>query len=519
MSTKLRDEADRSKLPEMIGAVIYVRVSTKEQTENLSLPTQLKACEEYCQRQNFHVLARFREEGESAKTADRTELQKLLQFCRTNKGGVQFVVFNLTRFARDKYDHFALRAHLKSLGISLRSATEPIDDTSTGKLMEGVLAAFAQFDNDVRSDRTRGGMRAALELGRWTFLAPLGYLNAHRSTGRSLVPDPERAPLVRRAFQDFATGRFTKDEIRKSVIALGLKTRRGKPVPSQTFDAMLRNRVYIGQIDVPDFGISRRGDFEPLITERIFLRVQGILDGRYEVTAPKHRNDPGFPLRGYVSCKTCGKPLTASWSKGRSDYYAYYHCRGRCRAVNISKANLEELFVDELARLQPTAGFMRLVKDRVLHAWREMKTDAAKRIAEIERRQKATREKLDRLDQAFLFERTIDIDTYDRHRDKLREELTLVQMDRHSSELEEMDVEGILAFAERVLPSASNLWVQSSLAQKQRLQQVFFPDGVRFDGKRLVGTGLTLPVFNYLSPVSGPKKDLVDLTGIEPVTS
>ena len=430
-------------LPDMVGAVIYVRVSTKEQTENLSLPTQLKACEEYCERQGFNVIARFREEGESAKTADRTELQKLLQFCRTNKGRIQFVVvFNLTRFAREKYDHFALRAHLKSLGISLRSATEPIDDTSTGKLMEGVLAAFAQFDNDVRSERTRGGMRAALELGRWTFLAPLGYLNAHRSTGRSLIPDPERAPLVRRAFQDFATGRFTKDEIRKSVIALGLTTRRAKPVPSQSFDAMLRNRVYIGQIDVPEFGVSTRGDFEPLVTERVFFRVQAILDGRYEVTAPRQRNDPDFPLRGYVRCETCGKPLTASWSKGRSDYYAYYHCRGRCRAVNISKTKLEELFADELARLQPTAGFMRLVKDRVLHVWREMKTDTSQRIAEIERRQKALREKLDRLDQAFLFERTIDVDTYDRHRDKLREELTLAQMARHSSELEEMDVEG-----------------------------------------------------------------------------
>src|SRR5437899_2339940 len=219
MSTKLRDEADRSKLPEMVGAVIYVRVSTKEQTENLSLSTQLKACEEYCERQGFHVLARFREAGESAKTADRTELQKLLQFCRKNKGIVQFVVvFNLTRFAREKYDHFALRAHLKSLGISLRSATEPID--------------------------------------------------------------------------------------------------------------------------VPDFNVSRRGDFEALVTERVFFRVQAILDGRYEVTAPRQRNDPDFPLRGYIRCETCGKPLTASWSKGRSDYYAYYHCRGRCRAVNISKTKL-----------------------------------------------------------------------------------------------------------------------------------------------------------------------------------
>src|SRR6267378_6474352 len=230
-ATSLRAPANESKLRPMVGAVIYIRVSTKEQTENLSLSTQLKACEEYCQRQGFEVLARFREEGESAKTADRTELQKLLQFCRTNKGRVQFaVVFNLTRFARDKYDHFALRAHLKSLGISLRSATEPIDDTSTGKLMEGVLAAFAQFDNDVRSDRTRAGMRAALELGRWTFPAPIGYLNAPKWAGKSLVPDPERAPLVRRAFQDIATGRFTKHEVRKAVIAPGLKTRRGQLV-------------------------------------------------------------------------------------------------------------------------------------------------------------------------------------------------------------------------------------------------------------------------------------------------
>src|SRR4051812_8397052 len=220
----------------------------------------------------------------------------------------------------------------------------------------------------------------------------------------------------------------------------------------------------------------------------IFFRVQGILDGRYEVTAPKQRNDPDFPLRGYARCETCGKPLTASWSKGRSEYYAYYHCRGRCRAVNISKAKLEELFVEELARLQPTAGLMRLVKDRVMHAWRELKTDAAQRIAEIERRQKAIRKKLDRLDQAFLFERTIDIETYDRPAEKLREELTLARIGCHSGQLDELDVEGIPASAERVLPRAADLWVQASLEQRQPFQQLFFPDGIAFDGNGFVGT-------------------------------
>ena len=76
--------------------------------------------------------------------------------------------------------------------------------------MEGVLAAFARFDNDVRWDRA-AGMKAALEPGRWVFLAPIGYLNASRAIGKSLMPDPERAPLVRRAFEEYATGRLTKE--------------------------------------------------------------------------------------------------------------------------------------------------------------------------------------------------------------------------------------------------------------------------------------------------------------------
>ena len=106
--------------------------------------------------------------------------------------------------------------------------------------MEGVLASFAQFDNDVRSDRTRAGMKAALELGRWTFLAPIGYINVPRTYGKSLIPDPERAPVVQQIFRDFATGRFTKQELLDEMTRRGLKTRKGLPVSSQAFATMLR---------------------------------------------------------------------------------------------------------------------------------------------------------------------------------------------------------------------------------------------------------------------------------------
>src|SRR3954453_4830510 len=101
----LPSSANGFTLRPMVAAVIYVRVSTKEQTENLSLPTQLRVCEEYCRREGFEILERSSEEGERAKTTDRRELQRMLAYCRSNKGKVHFlVVFNLTRFARDKYD-------------------------------------------------------------------------------------------------------------------------------------------------------------------------------------------------------------------------------------------------------------------------------------------------------------------------------------------------------------------------------------------------------------------------------
>jgi hypothetical protein len=131
-------------------------------------------------------------------------------------------------------------------------------------------------------------------------------------------------------------------------------------------------------------------------------------------------------------------------------------------------------------------------------------------IATAERAAKAIQDKLDRLDEAFLLERSIDIDTYDRHAEKLREELTLARIDRHSGQLEELDVEGILAFAERVLPGAADLWVQASLEQRQRFQQLFFPEGIAFDGNSFVRTGATALAFSYLRPIEAGNEGLVD---------
>ena len=110
--TTLPASENGSKLRLMVGAVIYVRVSTKEQTENLSLPTQLRACEEYCRREGYEVVERFKEEGESAKTTDRTELQNLLELLPHAQGQGPF---------RDRLQPHAIRTRevrsLRAQGI------------------------------------------------------------------------------------------------------------------------------------------------------------------------------------------------------------------------------------------------------------------------------------------------------------------------------------------------------------------------------------------------------------------
>ena len=83
--------------------------------------------------------------------------------------------------------------------------------------------------------------------------------------------------------------------------------------------------------------------------------------------------------------------------------------------------------MDELERFQPTPGYMRLLKEYVLRVWHDRKASVKNEVASAEQQAKAIHQKLDRLDDAFIYEESIDLGTYERQRDRLREELTLVE--------------------------------------------------------------------------------------------
>ena len=247
------------------AAVIYTRVSTKEQVENLSLSTQLEACRHYCATNGIDVAKEFEDAGESAKTTNRPKFLAMLEYCQKNKGRIDVVVvYNVSRFSRDTLDHLGVRAQLYKCGVALRSVTEPIDETAVGRLNENLMSVISQFDNDVKAERTKAGMTAALSIGRWTHRAPLGYLNGDTKAEQpSLILDPERAPLMRRAFELAAEHPLV--DVLAEVTRLGLRTRKGREVAKQTLSAALRNPLYIGRINAPGFGLKDvQGDFEAL---------------------------------------------------------------------------------------------------------------------------------------------------------------------------------------------------------------------------------------------------------------
>jgi len=121
------------------------------------------------------------------------------------------------------------------------------------------------------------------------------------------------------------------------------------------------------------------------------------------------------------------------------------------------------------------------------------------------------KERLDRIDEAFLHERSIDRQTYERQRDQLREQLALAEIELNDAVLDQLDIDGVLAFAEHVVTNAARLWIELDLVQKQRLQQTLFPEGLRFDGEKF-GTAATCLAFKKLDGSGGSNSGMASPT-------
>jgi hypothetical protein len=311
-----------------------------------------------------------------------------------------------------------------------------------------------------------------------------------------------------------ASGDYANSDALKSVTALGLRTRKGRPLTAQTFGALLKNPVYAGIIDAPGFGLKGiRGDFEPLVSEATFQRVQAVLRG-HSGPVTHHLDHPDFPLRRFVACDRCGTPLTGSAPRGRTKTYPYYHCR-KCRGVSIGRDVLHRLFLELLETLRPHPQYLALFRAIVLDVWKVRTAEACALRAALDAKLADLRRREEMLEEAYVYAKKIDATTYERQRDAIREQIALATIDLGDARHEEADIEGVLGFAEHILTNAARLWMEAAIDQRVRLQRALFPEGLRLrDGK--IGTAVTCMAFTQLRNIEAGEAGVASPTASDP---
>jgi site-specific DNA recombinase len=342
-------------------------------------------------------------------------------------------------------------------------------------------------------------MEKSARIGRFPFKAPLGYINVRPTRDSpNLIPDPERAPLIRKAFELYGNGTETRSGVLRQVDLLGLTTQTGKPLTAQSFENLLRNPVYAGWVVIPAWNLKERGSFEPLVSEQLFDKVQDIMDGKRTAIVPHIKNHDDFPLRVFVTCEACGQPLTGSWSKGRNERYAYYRCRnGKCKAVNVRKEVIERQFTALLHRLSPSRELLTLFRDVVLSVWQRKQADAQAQLAVVRQKLSTLTDRKNTLMDRYL-DGKIDQSTYEEQSGRLAGEITEAKTSLREIETDDEQIEELLDFADGVLRDPAGLWARASLDQRQRLQKVLFPNGLAYAKAKGFGTAPTLSIFNML---------------------
>jgi DNA invertase Pin-like site-specific DNA recombinase len=497
-----------------MNAVIYCRVSSKEQVDGTSLESQELACREYAAKNRITVQKVFIERGESAKFADRTQLLELLAFCRDKSQRVDcLLVWKVDRLARNVGDHFSIKASLLKQNVRVISVTEPIDAKPEGKLLETILAGFAQFDNDVRAARSVQGMRRKLQEGLFPWKAPLGYRSVTVGKKKTEPDEPDQPifGLLQRAWNEFATGHFKKVELLHRITENGVRTRAGKPLSKQNLDYLLTDPFYAGVIRDPWSGEEFPGRHLPMISRTTFAKVQQLLRGSTRAVPHQSVRDE-FPLRVFVRCANCETHLTGGLSRGRSNTYPYYRCFNKncdCNG-NYPQQAVHTEFLSFLASVSPSRAAVSRLKhclSKAAHAWigdsdtlREKRMLERKRMAE--QQQQLIRMKMEQLisNEEFMAQRTV---------------LTSRMQELDGQEVENpTDPDSVLHDLEEICAQLMDLgsaWRDVPSEMKRRFQLLALPSG--FVVGR-VATAQRGRLFEVLTQLSTSKTSLVPPTGL-----
>lgn len=310
----------------------YVRVSTQRQGQHgTSLTEQKSAIERYARKFNLSINKSF-EERETAAKSGRPVFKEMVNALRKGKAsGV--IIHKIDRSARNLRDWADLQS-LTDSGIEIHFAAESLDLNSRGGRLSADIQAVVASDyiRNLREETIKG-IYGRLKQGIYPFPAVIGYLDAGK--GQPKKVDAVKAPLIRQAFEFYATGRWGLIALSDEMYRRGLRNKRGTKVTVNGLATILHNPFYIGLIKIVKTGEMFAGKHQPVIPKYLFDRVQAVFEGKNIKKTERHF----FVFRRQVYCAKCRNLYIAEKQKGA----VYYRCHTRnCTRGTVKEAVLEK---------------------------------------------------------------------------------------------------------------------------------------------------------------------------------
>lgn len=516
--------------------VAYIRISSVRQINNESPATQREAIQRYADQNNMEIVTWFEDIAKSGKNADRDGLNALVEYCMKHRGKIEhWLVYNMKRASRDIDSYSSeVRIVLKARGVTIRSATEPaVNDTKEGRFMENLLVMLGQLDNEGKAEVTIDNMRSLALQGYWQHPPVVGYKiskipNDLGKLRPTLKPD-EMAARVQRVLERFSQADITKAGLTRYAAEIGLRSRNDKILSEDSINRLLKNPVYAGYVSDKFTNYELvAGRHEALISKSTFEQNQAILypsSGRKNET--HLQKNAAYPLKGFILCAECEKPLYASAPKtGSGTYSPRYHCARKSCIGKVKSVKAEVIhkgFVALLERTKPTEGTLRLYKRVLINEANWALESLNKRIAKV-------REELNSIDKSrvkaiqkftdeliSLEEKNVLVDSLDKKKlDKSNELRSLEQQQL----IRGADIE----LAINIMGNVDKQWSESALDVQIRFQNMLFPEGLKYDSiNHRFGTEHMSPLYGvYKTKKSADallKSDLVAGAGLEPATS
>lgn len=348
-------------------AVAYARFSSDNQRDE-SIDAQLRAINEYAEKNNYEITEHYIDRARSATTAERPEFLRMIKDSADRTFDV-VIVHKLDRFARNRYDSAKFKYDLKKNGVMVISVLENIDGSPESVILEGVVEAFAEYYSKNLSRETKKGLKEnALKGVHNGGTPPLGYTIDPNT--KKLVVVPAEAEAVRIIFKNTINGVGYTETIYQ-LNELGYKTKSGRPFGKNSIFSILKNEKYIGRYVYGKVRETLCGTTEPplviennheaIISQEDFDKVQVIMGTRkHHKTKSNAVLKENYLLSGIIKCGSCGASYSGNRHRSSRDkkFHVTYRCCNKhshtnivCRNKEVNKPKLETIVLKLLADL------------------------------------------------------------------------------------------------------------------------------------------------------------------------